>query len=143
RALARGRRVKISTGPASRAALAAAGKAAATVGTTIHLPTALTTSPEHQELISHELTHVAAAPDRSTPRFFEDEHHDAEEQQARDTGRVIGAVARGAVGGVVPTGGTGGLPVGGGTNLFQALSSAGASPGGAAAARSIGAAASG
>jgi uncharacterized membrane protein YgcG len=131
RALAGGRRVKVSSGPASRAALAAAGHKAATVGTTIHLPTALTTSPEHLDVISHELTHVGAAPTRTAPRFYDDEKHDAEEARARATGRAVGSVARSAeegkdtgAGPAAPVG-TAGLPVGGATNLFQALSSAG------------------
>jgi hypothetical protein len=130
KALAGGRRVKVSTGPASRAALAAAGHKAATVGTTIHLPTALTTSPEHVDIVSHELTHVGAAPTRTTPRFYDDEKHDAEESQARATGRAVGSLAReaedrkDASDGPGWSVGTAGLPVGGATNLFQALSAA-------------------
>ena len=141
RALAGGRRVTVSTGPASRAALAASGHRAATVGSTIHLPTALTTSPDHHDVISHELTHVGAAPFRTTPRFYDDEKHDAEEQRARETGRAVGSLARGAEdqkdAADSPAGpvGTAGLPVGGATNLFQALSAA---PAGAAGSRGIG-----
>jgi hypothetical protein len=121
--------VKVSTGPASRAALAASGHKAATIGSTIHLPTALTTSPEHHDVISHELTHVGAAPNRTTPRFYDDEKHDAEEARARATGRAVGSLAREADDGKDPGTpaapvGTAGLPVGGATNLFQALSSA-------------------
>lgn len=88
RALVGDRRVRVSVGPTSQAALAAAGHVAATVGTTIHLAERLTATEANLDIVAHELTHVAAAPSRRGPRFFDDEKHDEEEGIAATIGRM-------------------------------------------------------
>lgn len=74
------RPVRMGTGPASRAALRAAGKVAATVGDTVHLARPLR-GPADAPLLAHELTHVAhRSPE---PRFFDD-HRDSPEERRAD-----------------------------------------------------------
>jgi len=78
--------VLVRHGPASRAALAAAGRRAATVGRSIHLDDAPERVPA--AVIAHELVHVARSSNR--PRLFDDPDLDHEEVVARR----VGALAR-------------------------------------------------
>lgn len=82
--------VSMSTGPNSRAALAAAGKRAATVGRVIHLEGAPDRSARTSEIMAHELVHVARP--SAVPRFFGDDHRDAEERHATRTGQLLRAL---------------------------------------------------
>jgi Domain of unknown function (DUF4157) len=77
------RPVHVSTGTASRRALAAVGKRAATTGDTIHLATPAPTT----EVIAHELTHVAHP--SPTPRFFDDDVRDPEERRAEQVAAIM------------------------------------------------------
>jgi len=76
-----GRPVQWSTGPATRAALTAAGATAATTGTVVHLP-----APPHRsdpEVLVHELAHLRTTVAR--PRFLRpgaSASADSEEQRA-------------------------------------------------------------
>lgn len=80
-------RVLISTDDASRRALRAVNKVAATTGDVIHLPAPPTTGRQHTELMAHELTHVAHP--SPAPRFFADDHRGPEERRADEMARVI------------------------------------------------------
>lgn len=77
------RPVHISTGRASRQALARVGKRAATTGATIHLATPRPTA----EVIAHELTHVAHPSPH--PRFFDDDDRGPEERQAEQVATLM------------------------------------------------------
>jgi len=90
RAIAGSRPVATRTGPGTRAALAAAGKEAATVGGVIHLRRALDRSARSAEIVAHELVHAARPSAR--PRFFADDHHGPEEALAEHTGRLARAL---------------------------------------------------
>jgi hypothetical protein len=90
RAIAGSRSVVMRTGPATQAALAAAGKAAATVGGVIHLRRAPDRSPGSAHIMAHELVHAARP--SSAPRFFGDERHSAEEALAERTGGLARAL---------------------------------------------------
>lgn len=83
------RKPLISTSTASRKALAAVGKVAATTGDTIHLAEAPTARPtaEMAAVIAHELTHVAAP--SPAPRFFDDDRHSSEESRATEMGDLM------------------------------------------------------
>jgi len=84
------RRPLLATGEASRRALAAVGKVAATTGDVIHLAEAPTTSTPRAELhaiIAHELTHVASP--SAAPRFFADDRDSPEERRAHAVGELI------------------------------------------------------
>ncbi|HSL59065.1 MAG TPA: DUF4157 domain-containing protein [Acidimicrobiales bacterium] len=105
RAIVGERPVAIATGAATRRALAAVGKVAATVGSVVHLARRPDTDRRSTEILAHELTHVAHP--SPVPRFF-DGHLDTEERRARTTGRQ--AATSGPGGRAV---GTSGLPVGG------------------------------
>jgi hypothetical protein len=83
-ALAAPRAVSVSSGAASAKALAAVGKRAATVGSTIHLPEPPERTP--LEVLAHELVH--AAHPSAAVRFFDDDRHDREETTARRVGRL-------------------------------------------------------
>lgn len=85
-AIAGERRVRVSTNAASRAALQAAGKRAATTGDVIHLARPLR-GPSDAPLLAHELTHVAAP--SPAPRFFDDERDSPEERRAEMIADVI------------------------------------------------------
>jgi S-DNA-T family DNA segregation ATPase FtsK/SpoIIIE len=98
RALVGDRRVRVSVGRASREALAAAGHVAATVGTTIHLAQPLAPTAAHLDVVAHELTHVAAAPDRRGPRFFGDQEQDEEEGIADMIGRMARSILPASIG---------------------------------------------
>lgn len=79
--------VRLRTGPATSEALAEVGRAAATVGNVIHLPSPPTQSVRSAEVVAHELVHaVRPSP---VPRFFQDDHDTAEERQAMFTGGVV------------------------------------------------------
>jgi hypothetical protein len=78
------------TGPGTAAALAAAGKTAATVGGVIHLRRPLDRSPRSAEIVAHELVHVARPSPQ--PRFFGDDRHSAEERLAERTGGLARAL---------------------------------------------------
>jgi hypothetical protein len=77
------RQVHVSSGTASRKALAKVGKRAATTGDTIHLATPRPTT----EVLAHELTHVAHP--SPVPRFFDDDDRGPEERQAEQVAAVI------------------------------------------------------
>ena len=80
------RSVRISTGPASRAALQAAGAIAATTGNVVHLARPLRGEGD-AHLLAHELTHVAnPSPE---PRFFDDRRDSPEERRAELVADVI------------------------------------------------------
>lgn len=80
-------RVRISTGEASRKALASVGKVAATAGDVVHLATPLTDTPDFIDILAHELTHVA----NPSPlvRFFDDDRDSSEERLAREMGSIM------------------------------------------------------
>lgn len=86
------RPVRIASGPASRDALAAVGKVAATTGDTVHLARTPDTSRRSVEVLAHELTHVAHP--SPAPRFFDDDHDSVEERRAEIIGRVMAAEPR-------------------------------------------------
>ena len=83
--------VRLATGVASRRALRAAGKRAATDGRTIHLAQAPGSSPAQLGTVAHELAHVAARKRtvQTTPRFFGDATTDSEELTARSVGESV------------------------------------------------------
>jgi hypothetical protein len=86
-AITGGRRVMLSSDSNSRRALRSVGKVAATTNDVIHLDTA--TTPRHRldEVIAHELTHVAHP--SATPRFFDDIDHSPEERKAEQMAELI------------------------------------------------------
>lgn len=77
----------VSTSEASRRALAAVGRPAATTGDVIHLARTPTTSAADVEVLAHELTHVAHP--SPAPRFFDDDRQSPEEQRAAEIGRIM------------------------------------------------------
>ena len=78
----------LSTDGASRRALRSVGKVAATTNNVIHLDQAATSSPRvMDEVIAHELTHVAHP--SAAPRFFDDIDDSPEERQAEAVARVM------------------------------------------------------
>ena len=80
------RPVRVSTGPATRAALQAAGKLAATSGNVVHLARPLRGAAD-APLLAHELAHVAnPSPE---PRFFDDHRDSPEERRAELVADVI------------------------------------------------------
>ncbi|MEO5900018.1 MAG: DUF4157 domain-containing protein [Ilumatobacteraceae bacterium] len=92
RPLARGltkRPVLIAHGRASRDALRAVNRPAATLGNVVHLQRAPDTTAATTELLAHELVHAANAPAR--PRFFAEPGHDHEEHRAQRIGRLARA----------------------------------------------------
>jgi hypothetical protein len=85
--IAGGRTVMLSTDPASRRALRSVRKVAATTGDTIHLDPASVPTRRLDEVIAHELTHVAHP--SPTPRFFDDIDDSPEERKAEQIARVM------------------------------------------------------
>ena len=85
--VARPDRVRVSTGDASRKALASVGKKAATAGDVVHLARPLDSRPESVDILAHELTHVA----HPSPlvRFFDDDRSSKEEALAREVGEIM------------------------------------------------------
>lgn len=100
-------RVLLSTDAGSRRALRAVGKRAATTGNVIHLDRAPTPSPAINEVIAHELTHVAHP--SPTPRFFDDIDDSPEERRAEAVAKVMAssplAPTPGLIAPVRPSGG--------------------------------------
>lgn len=88
-AVAGTRQVMLSTDASSRRALRSVGKVAATTGDTIHLDMRPTPSARLDEVIAHELTHIANP--SPVPRFFADSDQSPEERQAD---RVAAIMAR-------------------------------------------------
>lgn len=81
--------VMLSTDAASRRALRKVGKVAATTDNVIHLatPPSATPTPRVNEVIAHELTHVAHP--SPVARFFDDVDDSPEERQAERVARVM------------------------------------------------------
>ena len=86
-AIAGPRPVMLSTDAASRRALRSVGKVAATTDATIHLDPGAVSADRLNEVIAHELTHVAAP--SPVPRFFDDIDDSPEERRAERVGRVM------------------------------------------------------
>jgi hypothetical protein len=84
--IARHRTVRFSTDTASRRALGAVGKQAATTGDVIHLSRMPTTRAD-DAVVAHELTHVAHP--SPLPRFFDDHRPSAEETRAEQVAEII------------------------------------------------------
>jgi len=82
-----GQQVMLSTDDASRRALRAVGKVAATTGNVIHIDRASQAGAQVSEVIAHELTHVAHP--SPSPRFFDDIDHSPEEKRAEAVGRIM------------------------------------------------------
>ncbi|HET9077883.1 MAG TPA: DUF4157 domain-containing protein [Acidimicrobiales bacterium] len=85
-------RVQVRTGPATREALAAAGRPAVTVGNVIHLPSAPDGSARSAEILAHELVHAGRP--SPVPRFFDDDRDSSEERQARRAGGRVASLIR-------------------------------------------------
>jgi hypothetical protein len=90
RVIAGSRPVAMRTGPATRRALARAGKKAATVDNVIHLAEPPSRSMVSAEVVAHELVHAARP--SAEPRFFDDHRHSVEEDLAHRTGQLIRSV---------------------------------------------------
>jgi hypothetical protein len=90
RAIAGWRPVAVRTGPSTAAALAAAGKSAATVGGVIHMRRFPDRSAGSAQVVAHELVHVARPSARA--RFFADDRHSPEETLAEHTGQLARAL---------------------------------------------------
>lgn len=86
-AITGGRRVMLSSDSNSRRALRSVGKVAATTNDVIHLDTTMTPRHRLDEVIAHELTHVAHP--SPTPRFFDDIDHSPEERKAEQMAELI------------------------------------------------------
>lgn len=99
-------RVLLSTDAGSRRALRSVGKRAATTGNVIHLDATPTPGPVINEVIAHELTHVAHP--SPTPRFFDDIDDSPEERRAESVARVMAssplAPTPGTIAPVLPAG---------------------------------------
>ena len=77
----------LSTDTASRKALRSVGKVAATTGDTIHLDRQAIPTARLDEVMAHELTHIAHP--SPTPRFFDDLDDSPEERTAEHVGRIM------------------------------------------------------
>ncbi|MFT4657739.1 MAG: hypothetical protein ACI8V4_001918 [Ilumatobacter sp.] len=86
-AITGGRRVLLSTDSSSRRALQAVGKVAATTNDTIHIDPTAAPRRRIDEVMAHELTHVAHP--SATPRFFDDIDHSPEERKAEQVAAII------------------------------------------------------
>ena len=82
-----GRRVMLSTDGASRRALRSVGKVAATTGDTIHLDRSAIPQRRLDEVVAHELTHVAHP--SPAPRFFDDIDDSPEERRAEQVASIM------------------------------------------------------
>lgn len=124
-------RVLLSTDVGSRRALRSVGKRAATTGNVIHLDR--TPRPGHtiNEVIAHELTHVANP--SPAPRFFDDIDDSPEERRAESVARIMArsplAPTSGFVAPVRRSDVVRRSPVQGGTNMVTADSAANPLPG--------------
>ena len=85
--IASGQRVMFSSDGASRRALRSVGKVAATTNNVIHIDRSATSPRMMDEVIAHELTHVAHP--SAAPRFFDDIDDSPEERQAEAVARVM------------------------------------------------------
>lgn len=83
----RARNVMLSTDSVSRRALRKVGKVAATTDNVIHLADTPTPGARMNEVIAHELTHIANP--SPVARFFDDAHDSPEERQAEQVARVM------------------------------------------------------
>jgi Domain of unknown function (DUF4157) len=90
--------IELRAGPASAAALAAAGRPGATVGRVVHLPRRPDTAPASAAAVAHELVHATRpgvhrqhgpATGAAAPRFFNDDLLDPEEGMARTIGSLV------------------------------------------------------
>lgn len=86
-AIAGPRPVMLSTDDASRRALRSVGKVAATTGATIHLDRQAIPTARLDEVMAHELTHIAHP--SPTPRFFDDLDDSPEERRAEQVARIM------------------------------------------------------
>ena len=86
-AIAGPRPVMLSTDAASRKALRSVGKVAATTGDTIHLDRQAVSAARLDEVMAHELTHIAHP--SPAPRFFDDLDDSPEERRAEQVARVM------------------------------------------------------
>jgi len=86
-AIAGPRPVMLSTDTASRKALRSVGKVAATTGDTIHLDRQAISSARLDEVMAHELTHIAHP--SPTPRFFDDIDDSPEERRAEQVAKLM------------------------------------------------------
>ncbi|RSM48765.1 DUF4157 domain-containing protein [Amycolatopsis balhimycina DSM 5908] len=101
-----GSRVRYTTGPRTRAALAAAGALGATTGSTVHLSAPPDTRPSSIGVLAHELAHARRPVGR--PRFLLGLPSGAADEEERAAQAVGDRAARTVSAGVVD-----GLPVGG------------------------------
>lgn len=121
RALGGAAPVELRAGPGSAAALAAAGRPAATVGRVVHLSRRPDTGPASAAVVAHELVHATrprhdAARQHEPgpiPRFFHDDLFDHEEGLARTIGSLVKRMTASDAAPMVPPGKLG--AVGGGT----------------------------
>ena len=81
------RPVMLSTDAASRKALRSVGKVAATTGDTIHLDRQAVSASRLDEVMAHELTHIAHP--SPVPRFFDDIDDSPEERRAEQVAKVM------------------------------------------------------
>jgi hypothetical protein len=86
-AIAGRRPVMLSTDAASRRALRSVRKVAATTGDTIHLDPDAVPRSRLDEVVAHELTHIAHP--SPAPRFFDDIDDSPEERRAEQVARVM------------------------------------------------------
>ncbi len=86
-AIAGPRPVMLSTDAASRKALRSVGKVAATTGDTIHLDNQAVAASRLDEVMAHELTHIAHP--SAVPRFFDDIDDSPEERRAEQVAKVM------------------------------------------------------
>ena len=86
-AIAGPRPVMLSTDTASRKALRSVGKVAATTGDTIHLDPQAVSSARLDEVMAHELTHIAHS--SPVPRFFDDLDDSPEERRAEQVAKLM------------------------------------------------------
>ena len=84
--------IRVRSGPATAAALAEAGRRAATVDNVVHLPAAPDVSARTAEVVAHELVHASRP--SPAPRFFDDDNDSPEERQAAHAGRRVAALIR-------------------------------------------------
>lgn len=84
--------IRVRSGPATAAALAEAGRRAATVDNVVHLPAAPDVSARTAEVVAHELVHASRP--SPAPRFFDDDNDSPEERQAAYAGRRVAALIR-------------------------------------------------
>ena len=103
---------ELRAGPASAAALAVAGRPAATIGRIVHLARRPDTAPASVGIVAHELVHASqhargsrrpgAPAAGAVPRFFHDDAHDHEEGLARRIGSLVRELAASDAAPLVP-----------------------------------------